>query len=75
MNRMTWLELYTFLNNKANNLHSIGTFDWNRPVLVHDAETGDEFSCDTYYVTDNRGENRLVLITNIEKIFEEGKTV
>jgi len=75
MNRMTWLELYTFLNNKANNLHSIGTFDWNRPVLVHDAENGDEFSCDTYYVTDNRGENRLVLITNIEKIFEEGKTV
>lgn len=71
MDKMTWLDLYNFLHDKANNLHSVGTFNWNKPVLVHDADTGDEFSCDTYYVSDNRGDNRLVLITNIEKIFNE----
>ena len=71
MNKMTWLDLYNYLYDRANNVSAVGTFDWSRPVLVHDANTGDEFSCDTYYVTDNRGNNRLVLITNIEKIFEE----
>ena len=71
MNKMTWLDLYNYLYDRANNVSAVGTFDWSRPVLVHDANTGDEFSCDTYYVTDNRGNDRLVLITNIEKIFEE----
>jgi hypothetical protein len=73
MNKMTWLDLYNFLYEKANDIHTFGTFDWSRPVMVHDADTGDEFVCDTYYVTDDRGVDRLVLITNIEKIFEEGQ--
>ena len=73
MNKTTWLDLYNFLYERANNLNAVGTFDWNRPVLIHDANTGDEFTCDTYYVDDDRGSNRLVLITNIEKIFEENK--
>lgn len=71
MNNMTWLDLYNYLYERANSLNAVGTFDWSRPVLVHDANTGDEFTCDTYYVTDNSGSDRLVLITNIEKIFEE----
>ena len=71
MNKMTWLDLYNFLNERANNVKAVGTFDWNKPVLVHDANTGDEFSCDTYYISDNRGDDRLVLITNIEQIFNE----
>lgn len=71
MSNMTWLELYNFLHERANNIKAVGTFDWNKPVLVHDANTGDEFTCDTYYVNDNRGDDRLVLITNIEQIFNE----
>lgn len=71
MNGMTWLELYNFLHERANNIKSVGTFNWNEPVLVHDANTGDEFSCDTYYVSDDRSDDRLVLITNIEQIFNE----
>jgi hypothetical protein len=71
MNKMTWLDLYNFLYERANNINAVGTFNWNEPVLVHDANTGDEFSCDTYYISDNRGEDRIVLITNIEKIFQE----
>lgn len=71
MNKMTWLDLYNFLYDRANNVNAVGTFDWNKPVMVHDAESGDEFCCDTYYINDNRGDDRLVLITNIEKIFNE----
>lgn len=71
MNKMTWLDLYNFLSERANNINAVGIFDWNKPVLIHDADTGDEFSCDTYYVSDSRGEDRLVLIINIEKIFNE----
>lgn len=71
MNKMTWLDLYNFLYERANSINAIGTFDWSRPVLIHDADTGDEFTCDTYYVSDNRSDDRLVLITNIDKIFEE----
>jgi hypothetical protein len=71
MNKLTWLDLYNFLYERANNVNAVGTFNWNEPVLVHDANTGDEFPCDTYYISDNRGENRIVLITNIEKIFQE----
>lgn len=71
MNNMTWLDLYNYLYERANSVKAVGTFDWGKPVLVHDANTGDEFTCDTYYVTDDSGSDRLVLITNIEKIFEE----
>lgn len=71
MNKMTWLDLYNFLYETANDINGVGTFDWDKPVLVHDADTGDEFSCDTYYISDDRGSDRLVLITNIEKIFNE----
>ena len=69
MKQMTWLDLYNYLSERANNINAVGTFDWDKPVLMHDANTGDEFSCDTYYVTDNRGSDRFVLITNIENIF------
>lgn len=71
MNNMTWLDLYNFLHRQANNIKNIGNLNWNEPVMIHDADTGDELSCDTYYVTDDQGQNRLVLITNIEKIFAE----
>lgn len=73
MNNMTWLDLYNFLYERANNINAFGTFHWDKPVLVHDANTGDEFRCDTYYVTDDKGDDRLVLITNIEQIFHESK--
>lgn len=66
---MTWLELYSFLNDQANSCNNFGKFDWNQNVIIHDAETGDEYGCDTYIISDKRGEDRFVLATNIEKIF------
>lgn len=68
MNTMTWLDLYKFLNEQANSTKNFGQFDWNQPVTIHDAETGDEYSCDTYYISDNK-EEKLVLMINTQAIF------
>jgi hypothetical protein len=68
---MKWIDLFKFLNERANDIKNLGSFNWQAPVTIHDAETGDEFSCDTYYINDIKGNDRLVLITNVEKVFEE----
>lgn len=58
-NNMTWGELYNFLTSeKENNPYLL-----NEHVLVHNIETGDEYSCDT---TVFDGTNRLVLSINNE---------
>lgn len=71
MNKMTWLDLYDYLYRQAN--FNVGNFDWSANVMVHDASTGDELKCDTLVVSDNRGNDRVVLATNIESIFAENK--
>jgi hypothetical protein len=64
---MTWLELYTFLHKKANDIHNLDSKLWNSNVHIHDAVTGEEYNCDTFYVDDNTGE-KLVLMINIEEV-------
>ena len=72
MNNMTWLDLYNFLYEKANGNKNFGKMNWQEPVMVHDASTGDELNCDTWVVSTNKdGKERLVLATNIETIFRE----
>jgi hypothetical protein len=68
MNKMTWLDLYQYLHSQANDISNIGKLDWNSSVLVHDAETGDGYFCDTYFI-----DNQLTLAFNMETIFEENK--
>lgn len=71
MNNMTWLDLYNFLYSQANEVKNIGKINWQDPVMVHDASTGDEINCDTWIISDPRGDDRLVLATKIETIFSE----
>lgn len=73
MNNMTWLDLYNYLHSQAHDFKNLGKFDWNSPVMIHDASTGDEFNCDTLVISDNNGEDRVVLATNIETIFAESR--
>ena len=70
MNDLTWIDLFRFLNERASDMPNLGKFDWQAPVIVHDADTGDEFTCEGYYISDDRGTNRFVLITNFEKAFQ-----
>jgi len=74
MNKLTWLELYDFLHKQDNELKNIGNFNWQSPVIIHDGTTGDEFECDTMYISDSRGTDRFVLMTNIESIFKENSS-
>ncbi len=62
---MTWLDLYSFLIERANNINAVGNFEWNKPVKIFDNATGELFNCDTYYLqSENDG---LVLIINHSK--------
>jgi hypothetical protein len=71
MNNMTWLDLYTFLYNQANDSKNFGKMNWQEPVMVHDANTGDELNCYTWVVSDSNGQDKLVIATNIETIYSE----
>ena len=72
MNKMTWLDLYNFLHQQAHDFKNLGKFEWNEPVIIHDAYTGEENYCDTYFISSNDKEY-AVLATNIESIFNENK--
>ena len=76
MNSMTWLDLYNYLHSQANEIDNIGSFDWNSPVIIHDASSGNEFTCDTWIISDRKisgDKDRVVLATNIDSIFAENK--
>jgi len=73
MNNMTWLDLYNYLHSQAHDFKNLGKFDWNSPVIVHDASTGDEYNCDTWVISTDNSKDRVVLATNIEMIFTENK--
>ena len=56
---MTWLDLYNVLHQKANDISNLDDELWSRHVMVHNAETGDEYTCDTWNIN-----GRLVLVFN-----------
>jgi hypothetical protein len=64
--QMTWLDLYNYLHDQANRIENIGKFDWSSSVIVHDAETGNEYNCDTYLFDD-----KITLTINMDSVFIE----
>jgi hypothetical protein len=63
---MNWLDLYNFLHERANNINTVGTFEWSKPVKVFDNATGELFHCDTYYLQEDTT-GGLVLMINHNK--------
>lgn len=61
--KMTWLDLYNILNEKANDIANLNSQIWNQPIIAHNAETGDEHICYTLNITDNNNA-RFVLVYN-----------
>lgn len=43
---MTWLDLYNFLHEQANNIKNIGKFPWQENVEVFDWETLEYYTVD-----------------------------
>jgi hypothetical protein len=70
---ITWLELYNFLHKKANNTLNLDPHIWSEKVMIHNAETGDEYPCDTFLISDKKRDERLVLVINLEEIYRECK--
>lgn len=73
MSKITWLDLYNFLHDQANNINKVGNFNWDTPVVIHDADTGDENNCDVYILGDSNGKDKFVLMYNVENIYSENK--
>lgn len=46
MTTMKWIDLFQFLNERANDINNVGNFPWQEPVQVFDFETLQ------YYTTD-----------------------
>ena len=69
MSKMTWLDLYNFLHQRANNTKNLDDYNWGQQVMIHNAETGDEYPADTWVIANGQGEDRLVLVINDEEIF------
>ena len=51
---MTWLDLYNFLYEKANDISSEGNFPWQESVQVFDFETLEYYSTDFIEMPDDK---------------------
>jgi|TARA_B100001094_G_C18022427_1_gene715852 hypothetical protein len=61
---MTWLDLYNFLHDKANDINNLDQKIWQSKVFVHDAITGEENVCEVYEVTTNDSDQHTCLVYN-----------
>lgn len=48
---MTWLELYNYLHDRANDINAVGEFPWQENVEIWDWETLDYYPTDFVQVT------------------------
>lgn len=68
MEKMSWLDLYNFLHQKANDLKNLGSFNWQAPVEVYDNHYGGLHNADIVEFFDKNGNKE----TNL-RIDSEGK--
>jgi len=53
-NNMTWLQLYNFLYERANDINNPGSFPWQENVQVFDFETLEYYPTDFIEMPDNK---------------------
>jgi len=68
MNTTTWLDLYNFLYKQANDINNLGKFDWNEPVIIYDADTGNEYISEPYFMSSHNKKENFVLTINSDQI-------
>jgi hypothetical protein len=51
---MTWLQLYNFLYERANDINNPGSFPWQENVQVFDFETLEYYPADFIEMPDNK---------------------
>lgn len=65
---MKWIDLFQFLNQKANDIKNLGTFDWQKQVTVYDDHFGGLYDAELIEFFDKNGDTE----THI-RIDSEGK--
>ena len=58
---MNWLDLYNFLHQRANDLKSLGTFNWQAPVEVFDNQYGETSKADLIELYDDFGNKQFYI--------------
>jgi hypothetical protein len=66
--KITWLELYNFLYERANDIKNLGSFDWSEPVTIESLNSGNKFFCTKGYIKDKKF-NLLTVIGNENENF------
>ena len=51
---MKWIDLFQFLNERANDLENLGKFPWQEDVSVFDWETLRYYDIDVLEISDNQ---------------------
>lgn len=51
---MTWLDLYSYLNEKANSVKNLGDFPWQEKVEIFDFGTLEYYTTDFIQMPDNK---------------------
>jgi hypothetical protein len=54
MNKMTWLDLYNFLYERANDINNPGSFPWQENVQVFDFESLEYYPTDFIQMPDKK---------------------
>lgn len=52
--KMKWIDLFQFLNERANDLNNLGSFPWQEEVKVFDFESLEYYSTDFVQMPDNK---------------------
>lgn len=51
---MTWLDLFQFLNERANDFQNLGKFNWQQEISVFNNHQLDSCSSETTQLSDNK---------------------
>ncbi len=66
--QMTWLDLYNFLYERANDINSEGNFPWQESVQVFDFETLEYYPTDFIEMPDDKLSLSIDTAQNMETI-------
>ena len=58
---MTWLDLYNFLHQRANDLKNLGSFNWQASVEVYDNKYGETSDANLIELYDDFGNKQIYI--------------
>ena len=72
MTSMKWIDLFQFLNERANDFKNLGSFPWQDKVQVFDFETLKYYDADFIQLPDNKISLSIDTTTSSENINGSG---